>query len=77
MAKDNYIMRSDDGKLYRVSTDDLFAHPLPPNDPSAKYASDLKTLASKLSAGADSATPFACIIALVEHPQSGSPGRKD
>jgi hypothetical protein len=77
MATGNYIIRSDDGKLYRVSTQQLFANPLPPDDPAAQYGSDLETLANTVKASGEKTTPYGCVIALVEPGQSGSPGRKD
>lgn len=60
----DYIVRGDDGKLYRVSRDQLFAHPLSADDPAHRHAKDLHALAEK-SKGTH---PMVCIIATRDQP---------
>ena len=42
---DSYILRSDDGQLYRVSKDQLDAFKVGPNDPANAQAGDLAKIA--------------------------------
>ena len=42
---DSYILRSDDGQLYRVSKEQLDAYKLSPNDPAHAQAGDLAKIA--------------------------------
>lgn len=42
MADSNsFIVRSDDGQLYRISKKDLASHKLPAGDPAHKHAAEL------------------------------------
>lgn len=42
---DSYLLRSDDGQLYRVSKDQLDAFKVGPNDPANAQAGDLAKIA--------------------------------
>ena len=62
---DSYILRSDDGQLYRVSKDQLDAYKLDPSDPANAQAGDLAKIAD---AAKKAAMPIhadaVCLIAM-------------
>lgn len=60
--KSDYIVRGDDGKLYRVKHSDLHAHPVAETDPAHKHSKKMDELAKKTHAS----HPMVCIIAQSE-----------
>jgi len=62
---DSYILRSDDGQLYRVSKDQLDAFKVGPNDPANAQAGNLAKIAD---AAKKATTPIhadaVCLIAM-------------
>lgn len=68
---DTYILRSDDGQLYRVSKEQLDAYKLAPNDPANQQSG---TLAQIAGAAKKAAMPIhadaVCLIAMKEGGQN-------
>lgn len=65
-TKGSYIIRSDDGKLYRISHEELHAHPLAANDPAAKtHAPILHEAHARMKSGGGVAA-LACVAAAAE-----------
>jgi hypothetical protein len=70
-SKSDYIVRGDDGKLYRVSHEHIHAKPIASDDPAAKHAPKLHELADKLKSSGPP-HPFACLIAFVDSASSSA-----
>ena len=68
---DNYILRSDDGQLYRVSKEQLDAYKLGPNDPAHAQAGDLAKIADAAKkATMPIHTDAVCLIAMKDKGKS-------
>lgn len=62
---DSYILRSDDGQLYRVSKEQLDAYKLSPSDPANAQAGDLAKIADAAKKAAMPIhTDAVCLIAM-------------
>lgn len=71
MAGKTYIIRGDDGTLYRVSHEQLAAYRLGPDDPAAQHAGKLAEAGEAVKQSVGKFHPaFVCLAAMVD--QSGS-----
>jgi hypothetical protein len=75
MASGDLIVHADDGKLYRVSRQQLTANPVPPGDPAAQHAPNLAALANNLKTSVGPVIPHACVFAMVETGGPTAPGK--
>jgi len=70
----SYILRSDDGQLYRVTKEQLASHKVGPNDPAHQKAAQLKELHDKAKkAVAPVTADLICFFCLRE---TGAPAKK-
>jgi hypothetical protein len=49
MEKKTFLLRSDDGNVYRISRDQLQAFKIPPEDPDYKFVATLPTAADRVA----------------------------
>jgi hypothetical protein len=72
MPAKSYILRSDDGKLYRVTKDQLAAFQVGPNDPAQKYVKPLAQLETSVQQAAKNLhVEGVCFTAVVEGGSQG------
>lgn len=62
----SFILRSDDGQLYRVTKDQLAAHKIGPNDPAQKSSAKLAQMHEAARKAAGISPDLVCFFAMRE-----------
>lgn len=76
-ATDDYIMIGDDGKLYRVSREQMYARPVGPDDEAARHGPAMQELVSKMQQALTLPVGGGLVLNYVSHVPAQASSDKD